>query len=143
MTGSESGSSSAAAKDKRPCGLKLLRLIAKACVMVPQPALVAAQLFCQPLGCGIKGWIVIGRVGSAFDHDAAADMHGEIGADQMRLSGEDGVRLDRTPKVFDEKSLEAGFDMAPQRLADTKLLSGDRQLHVRTARSAHRSLLRA
>jgi hypothetical protein len=31
----------------------------------------------------------------------------------MGFAGENGVRLDRGPKIFAEKGIEAGFDVTP------------------------------
>src|SRR5213075_845002 len=104
-------------------------LITQPGMVIAQPAFVAAQLFGQPLGRGVKGRVVIGGRRAALDHDAAADMQRQVGADQMRLAGENGVRLDRGPKIFAEKGIEAGFDVTPQCAADIDLLSGDSQLH--------------
>ena len=57
------------------------------------------------------------------------DMQRQIGANQMRLAGKDGVRLDRGTEIFAEERIEARLDVAPQRLAHINLLSGNRQLH--------------
>ena len=98
-------------------------------MIVAQPALVAAQLFRQPLGGGIERDIVIGRRPATVDDDAAPDMQRQLGGDQVRLAGKDGMRLDRGSEIFSEQRFELSFDMRAQRLADIDLLARDRQLH--------------
>ena len=61
-------------QDKGSGRLRILGLVAQPGVVIAQPALVAAQLLGQPLGCGVESRVIIRCRGATLDHDAAADM---------------------------------------------------------------------
>ena len=106
-------------------GLDRLRRAFGAGVVVLQPLLVAAQPLGDLVARGVERRVGLGGLADGLNHDAAADMDRDIGLEEMGITGEDDVRLDRPTKILPNDGVEGFGDVAAQGISDVKLLAFD------------------
>ena len=69
-------------------------------VMILQAALVAAQALGDLVGSRIEGWVWLAGLRIALQKDIAADMHRNVGFEEVRLTREDHIGFNRATEVF-------------------------------------------
>src|SRR6266446_8515373 len=94
-----------------------------------QPPLVAPDPLGDVLRRAVEGGIGVGGSGLTLDQNVAANMHGEVRADERTLAREHDMGLDRLFEVLVDDAGERRLDMLTQGLADVDLLTCDGKLH--------------
>ncbi len=77
----------------------------------------------------VEGGIGVGGRGLALDQNVAANMHGDVRAQEIALAREHGMRFERPFEILVDDAGERRLDVLTQGLADIDLLTFDGKLH--------------